>query len=126
MKAFSLLYQLFQMSVATAEQSGPVITISNFSPTNGLRCARRDRDAKGSQESQKFDSNGSANGNKMCAVGMCIQAHVLSISEDVTLETGKAPLVDTRTRWNQLQACSIERDHAAAGARSAAAQDAKG
>ncbi len=28
MKAFSLLYQLFQMSVSTAEQSGPVITIS--------------------------------------------------------------------------------------------------
>ena len=27
-KAFSLLYQLFQMSVSTVEQSGPAITIS--------------------------------------------------------------------------------------------------
>jgi hypothetical protein len=28
MKAFSLLYELFQMSVSTVEQSGPAITIS--------------------------------------------------------------------------------------------------
>jgi hypothetical protein len=28
MKAFSLLYQLYQMSVSTAEQTGPAITIS--------------------------------------------------------------------------------------------------